>query len=128
RRIRPGGVAVPLGRHRRPASRQPERLMALDSLPAFLEAIERSGELVRITRPVRTSLEIAEIAGRVMKSPGGGPALLFTQPVRDDGSVSSVPVAINLFGSRQRMSLALGVTRLDDIGDRIAEMLDLKMP
>lgn len=102
--------------------------MALDSLPAFLEAIERSGELVRITRPVRTSLEIAEIADRVMKSPGGGPALLFTQPVRDDGSVSSVPVAINLFGSRQRMSLALGVTRLDDIGDRIAEMLDLKMP
>lgn len=102
--------------------------MSLDSLTAFLEAIERAGELVRIRRPVRTHLEIAEIADRVMKSPGGGPALLFEQPVQDDGTTSSVPVAINLFGSQRRMAIALGVDRIDEHGDRIAEMVDLKMP
>lgn len=102
--------------------------MTLDALPEFLAAIDRAGELVRIDRPVRTRLEIAEIADRVMKSPGGGPALLFTQPVTDRGGVSPIPVAINLFGSRRRMELALGVDRLDAIGDRIAEMLDLKVP
>lgn len=102
--------------------------MTLDTLPEFLAAIDRIGELVRIDRPVRTHLEIAEIADRVMKSPDGGPALLFTRPVQDDGRESAIPVAINLFGSRRRMQLALGVERLDDIGDRIAEMLDLKVP
>jgi 4-hydroxy-3-polyprenylbenzoate decarboxylase len=102
--------------------------MSLDTLSQYLAAIDRIGELVRIDRPVRTHLEIAEIADRVMKSPDGGPALLFTRPVQDDGSESSIPVAINLFGSRRRMQLALGVDRLDDIGDRIAEMLELKVP
>lgn len=102
--------------------------MTLDSLRDFLEAITRAGELVRITRPVRTHLEIAEIADRVMKSPGGGPALLFERPVQDDGSESPIPVAINLFGSRRRMEIALGVSRLDEVGDRIADMLDLKVP
>lgn len=102
--------------------------MSLDSLPEFLDAIERAGELVRIRRPVRTHLEIAEIADRVMKSPGGGPALLFERPLLDDGRESEIPVAINLYGSRRRMALALGVERLDEVGDRIAEMLDLKVP
>ncbi len=102
--------------------------MSLDTLAEFLAAIERAGELVRIRRPVGTHLEIAEIADRVMKSKDGGPALLFERPVRPDGAESTIPVAINLYGSRRRMALALGVDRLDEIGDRIAEMLDLKVP
>ena len=102
--------------------------MSLDSLADFIAAIDRIGELVRISEPVRTHLEIAEIADRAMKSPGGGPALLFDQPVLPDGTVSDIPVAINLFGSKRRMGIALGVERLDDIGDRIAEMVNLKMP
>ena len=102
--------------------------MSLDSLPAFVDAIARLGELVRIEQPVRTHLEIAEIADRTMKLPGGGPALLFTQPVLDDGTTSPIPVLINAYGSRRRMELALGTDRLDAIGDRIAEMLELKVP
>ncbi|MGH7594071.1 MAG: UbiD family decarboxylase, partial [Gemmatimonadales bacterium] len=102
--------------------------MSLDSLPEFIAAIERVGELVRVREPVRTHLEIAEIADRVMKSPGGGPALLFERPLLVDGSVSPIPVAINLFGSARRIALALGVERLDDIGDRIAELTNLKVP
>ncbi|HEV8149358.1 MAG TPA: menaquinone biosynthesis decarboxylase [Gemmatimonadales bacterium] len=102
--------------------------MALNSLPEFIEAIERIGELVRVRDPVSTRLEIAEIADRCMKSANGGPALLFEQPVLEDGSISPIPVAINLFGSLSRICLALGVERLDDIGGRISELLELKVP
>lgn len=102
--------------------------MSLDHLAAWLARLEAAGELVRIGRPVSVVHEITEIADRCMKSPGGGPALLFTRPVLADGRISPVPVAINLFGSVRRMSLALGVEDLDQIGARIAELLALKPP
>ena len=102
--------------------------MTLDSLPQFIAAIDAIGELVRITEPVRTHLEIAEIADRAMKSPNGGPALLFERPVLPDGRTSDIPVAINLFGSERRICLALGVERLDEIGARISELVNLKVP
>jgi len=102
--------------------------MAIDSLGEFIDAIEREGELVRVREPVATRLEIAEIADRCMKSKGGGPALLFEQPVLENGAVSSIPVAINLFGSARRICLALGVERLDEIAARISELLELKVP
>ena len=102
--------------------------MALDSLREFVAAIEKAGELVRIKHPVRTRLEVAEIADRVMKSPNGGPALLFENPIADSGASHPIPVGINLFGSMRRMCLGLGVERLDDIGGRISELLNLKVP
>jgi 4-hydroxy-3-polyprenylbenzoate decarboxylase len=102
--------------------------MTLDSLSDFIAAIDRAGELVRISQPVKARLEIAEIADRCMKFPGGGPALLFEQVMLDDGTRSEFPVAINLYGSMTRMALALGVKRLDEIGERISEMLELKVP
>ena len=70
--------------------------MSLDSTREFIAAIDQVGELVRITQPVRAKLEVAEIADRCMKSPGGGPALLFEHVLLDDGSRSAYPVAINL--------------------------------
>ncbi len=102
--------------------------MAIDNLRDFITAIDDIGELVRVREPVRARLEIAEIADRVMKSPGGGPALLFEHVLLDDGSRSPHPVAINLFGSMRRMELSLGVARLDDVGARISELLELKVP
>ena len=51
--------------------------MPPDNLREFLQAIDEAGELVRVAQPLRARLEIAEIADRCMKSPGGGPALLF---------------------------------------------------
>src|SRR5262245_54476705 len=63
-----------------------------------------------------------------MKSPGGGPALLFDQPILADGRTSDMPVAINLFGSMRRIGLALGVEQLDEIGERIASLMKLKAP
>ena len=102
--------------------------MTLDTLSEFIEAIDRAGELVRITQPVSVHLEITEIADRVSKQPNGGKALLFEHPVLRDGSRSTWPVAINLFGSMRRMSLALGVDELDSIGSRITQLMDLKVP
>ncbi len=102
--------------------------MSLDTLPQFLEAIDAIGELRRITQPVRVELELCEIADRVMKQPGGGPALLFEHPVLADGSRSAYPVAINLFGSMTRMALSVGVRSLDEHGARITQLLDLKVP
>ena len=102
--------------------------MAIDSLTEFVQVLERAGELRRITHPVSVHLELCEIADRVMKLPGGGPALLFEHPVLRDGSRSAYPVAINLFGSMRRMAMAVGVDRLDDHGRRITELLDLKVP
>ena len=102
--------------------------MSLDNISQFLSAIDRAGELARVAEPVKARLELAEIADRVMKQQGGGKALYFENVILDNGERSKYPVAINLFGSMRRISLALGVENLDDIGERITEMLDLKVP
>jgi 4-hydroxy-3-polyprenylbenzoate decarboxylase len=102
--------------------------VTVDTVEQFLAEIERLGELKRIRTPVSVDLEICEIADRVMKMPGGGPALLFEHVTLFDGSRSEYPVAINLFGSMRRMARSLGVDDLDEIGRRITEMMELKVP
>lgn len=102
--------------------------MTLDSLQEFISALHAAGELTRVRHPVAARLELCEIADRVMKMPGGGKALLFEHVVLDDGRRSPYPVAINLFGSKRRMAMALGVDRLDDIGARISELMKPQVP
>ena len=102
--------------------------MALDNLRAFVQAIDDAGDLVRVEQPVSVDKEITEVADRCMKSARGGPALLFTKPTLTSGGPSRYPVAINLFGSERRMSLALGVDCLDHVGARISELVALKVP
>jgi 4-hydroxy-3-polyprenylbenzoate decarboxylase len=102
--------------------------MTIDTVGQFIAELERAGELKRISQPVSADLELCEIADRVMKMPGGGPALLFENVTLADGSRSAYSVAINLFGSMRRMSMSLGVERLDEIGERIAQMMELKVP
>ncbi|HMC53794.1 MAG TPA: menaquinone biosynthesis decarboxylase [Gemmatimonadaceae bacterium] len=102
--------------------------MTIDTLAAFVQQLESAGELVRVREPVSLNLEMTEIADRVMKSPGGGPALLFERPTLVNGQPSAFPVAINLFGSMRRTAIAFGVKQLDDIGARIEELLRTKPP
>ncbi len=97
--------------------------MAIDHFRAFIGALEGAGELVRIREPLSVALEITEVADRVMKQPGGGPALLFERPLLHDGSPSELPVAINAFGSWKRMAMALGVDDVTEHADRIAELM-----
>src|SRR2546430_4823579 len=101
--------------------------MAYRSFGQFLEALEQAGELKRVALPVDTNLLIAEWADREMKSPGGGKALLFEQPIVD-GKKSAFPVAINTMGSRPRMALALGVADIEDIAQEIQLILKAKPP
>ncbi len=102
--------------------------MSIESLRDFIAALDEAGELVRVRESVSVDREITEIADRCMKSPGGGPALLFERPVLPGGAPSRFPVAINLFGSMRRMAMALDTPSLDDIGARITELLRTEVP
>jgi 4-hydroxy-3-polyprenylbenzoate decarboxylase len=102
--------------------------VAFDTLSEFVAALDAAGELVRIKEPVSVNLEMCEIADRTMKMPGGGPALLFERPVLMNGTPSKYPVGINLFGSMKRMTMSLEAESLDAIGDRITELLAMKVP
>src|SRR2546425_9139428 len=101
--------------------------MAYRSFGQFIEALEKAGELKRVALPVDTDLLISEWADREMKSPGGGKALLFEQPIVD-GKASVFPVAINTMGSRRRMAMALGVADVGDIAQEIQLILKAKPP
>src|SRR5881296_1050377 len=101
--------------------------MAYRSFQQFLDALERAGELKRVALPVDTDLLIAEWADREMKSPAGGKALLFVQPIVD-GNVSKFPVAINTMGSRKRIAMALGRESIDEIAQEIQLILKAKPP
>src|SRR4029453_6621105 len=101
--------------------------MAYRSFRSFLDALEKAGELTRVAIPVDTNLLIAEWADREMKSPGGGKALLYEQPV-SDGKKIEFPVAINTMGSRRRMALALQVPDIEDVAREIQLILKAKPP
>jgi len=101
--------------------------MAYRSFRHFLETLEQAGELTPVADPVDTNLLIAEWADREMKSPGGGKALLFEQPVVD-GKISKFPVAINTMGSRKRIAMALGRESIDQIAQEIQLILKAKPP
>ena len=97
--------------------------MAYASFQEFLTRLEREDELRKVKEPVSPYLEITEVADRVMKSPGGGKALLFERPTGYD-----IPVAINCFGSRKRMSMALGVEDFEEIAAEIEDLLKPEVP
>src|SRR3984893_1674078 len=101
--------------------------MAYRSFRNFLETLEQAGELTRVADQVDTDLLISEWADREMKSPGGGKALLFEQPLVE-GRVSKFPVAINTMGSRKRIAMALGRESVDEIAQEIQLILKAKPP
>ena len=90
-------------------------------LREWIALLEKEGELVRISAEVDPDLEITEIVDRVVKS--GGPALLFENP-----KGAKHPLLINQFGTEKRMCLAFGVEKLDDLADKLGEILELQPP
>jgi 4-hydroxy-3-polyprenylbenzoate decarboxylase len=101
--------------------------MAYRSFAQFIDALDKAGELKRVSIPVETDLLIAEWADREMKSPDGGKALLFEQPVVD-GKIAKFPVAINTMGSRRRIAMALGRESVDEIAQEVQLILKAKPP
>ncbi len=89
--------------------------------------LDRAGELVRVSAPVATELEISAWAEREMKKPGGGKALLFEKPTVN-GVVSSMPLAVNTLGSERRMALSLGLGKIEELAEEMRLILKAKPP
>ena len=94
--------------------------MPYQSLRDFMDALEKSGRLVRVTEPVSPNLEMTEIQTRLLAE--GGPAVLFENVVGDDGKKYDMPVLVNLFGTVDRV--AAGMNRkpeeLREVGETLA--------
>jgi 4-hydroxy-3-polyprenylbenzoate decarboxylase len=89
--------------------------MPYSGLSAFIDSLEKAGELVRINTYTDPLLEITEITDRVTKS--GGKALLF------ENNGTKFPLLINTYASDKRMALALGKHDLAKAADEISEMI-----
>ena len=95
--------------------------MAYHDLRAFIAKLEREKELRRISAEVDPVLEITEITDRVTRA--GGPALLFEHP-----KGSRVPLLINMLGSERRINLAFEVSHVEEVANRIRELLEMQPP
>ncbi len=82
-----------------------EYFMSFRDLTQFLEFLEKNGQLKRISIAVQADLEITEISRRSLVQ--GGPALLFENVIKCDGTKSSFPVLTNLYASLERISMGL---------------------
>ena len=83
------------------------------NLRDFLNALRNAGEIKTIRKKVSPEIEISVYTDAESKSEGGGKGLFF-----ENVEGSDFPVATNIFGSSRRICMALGVDKLDDLGDR----------
>ena len=90
------------------------------SLRDFIARLEAAGRLRRIAAPVSPELEVTEIHRRVLQA--GGPALLFENLRRADGSPWGMPALANLFGTVERVAWGMGrePEGLREIGETLA--------
>ena len=98
--------------------------MKYKDLRDFIALLEQKGLLKRISQPIDPNLEMTEIADRTLK--GGGPALLFENPIGYD-----MPVLANLFGTTERVALGMGqkdVTALRDVGTWLSYLKEPEPP
>lgn len=94
--------------------------MAYESLRDYLSFLEGKGALARVSNPVSPKHEITEIQTRLLAE--DGPAVLFENAVREDGTPFDVPVLANLFGTVERVAWAMGreVDGLRALGEMLA--------
>ena len=95
--------------------------MAFRDLREFIAELERRGLLRRIQTEVDAELEITEITDRVSKAEGAKNVALLFENVKG----YSTPVLMNAFGSMERMAIAFGVEKVDDVAEEIRELLRL---
>ena len=95
--------------------------MAWRDLREYLLNLRDSDELVRISHPVDCYLEAGCIADKLVKK--GGPAIIFDQPRLANGEISKFPLAMNLFGTRERTNKALGVKDPKEIGETMVGLM-----
>lgn len=89
-------------------------------LQEYIEHLKKIGDVDIIKAEVDPDLEITEIAERVVKE--GGPALIF-----ENVKGASFPLAINLFGTEERVDLALG-RKPRDVGEELVDLFNKLNP
>ena len=95
--------------------------MKWGNMARYIRELEARNDLLRISNPVDVKFEAGCIADYLVKN--GGPAVIFDQPRLADGSISKYSLAMNLFGTRERTNLALGVKEPREIGDRMVALM-----
>ncbi len=98
--------------------------MKYRDLREFMAGLEQRQLLKRINIPVSPHLEMTEICDRTLRA--GGPALLFENPTGHN-----MPVLANLFGTVDRVALAMGQTdpnALRDVGRLLAYLKEPEPP
>ena len=93
--------------------------MPYGSLRDFIAHLERENQLVRVSVPVSPVLDMTEIQTRLLAEKG--PAVLFENPIKDDGTPYGIPVLVNLFGTVERV--AMGIERTSDQLRQVGETL-----
>ncbi|HWY14048.1 MAG TPA: UbiD family decarboxylase [Rhizomicrobium sp.] len=108
--------------------------MTYRSLRDFIAKLEAERELVRVSEPVSTVLEMTEIQTRLIAE--GGPAVLFENVTKADGAHSDSPVLVNLFGTVKRVAMGVtmgGIERSDasalrEVGEVLATLRQPEPP
>jgi 4-hydroxy-3-polyprenylbenzoate decarboxylase len=98
--------------------------MKYSDLRDFLAKLEKIGELNRIRAEISPNLEITEICERLLRT--AGPALLFERP-----KGYRIPVVANLFGTQERVALAMGLdstAELRVVGELLANLKEPEPP
>jgi 4-hydroxy-3-polyprenylbenzoate decarboxylase len=96
----------------------------MNNLRDFIALLEERNQLARIQLPISPILEITEITDRVSKAPlDKNKALLF-----ENVPGFEMPVLINAFGSPQRMAWALGLDDLEQLNQKLGEVIDPRLP
>jgi 4-hydroxy-3-polyprenylbenzoate decarboxylase len=98
--------------------------MKYRDLRDFIDGLEATAELRRVSVAVSPRLEMTALSDRVLRE--GGPALLFEHPTGHD-----VPVLANLFGTPRRVALGMGaddVAELRPIGQLLATLREPEPP
>lgn len=98
--------------------------MKFDDLRDFISQLETKGLLKRISHEIDPLLEMTEISDRTLRA--GGPALLFENPKGYD-----TPVLTNLFGTTERVAMAMGkehVGQLREVGEWLAYLKEPEPP
>lgn len=98
--------------------------MKYNDLREFISGLEEKKLLKRIREEISPNLEMTEISDRVLRAKG--PALLFEKVPN-----TRIPVLTNLFGTEERVALAMGeseVSALRDIGKLLAFLKEPEPP
>ncbi|MCP4250372.1 MAG: menaquinone biosynthesis decarboxylase [bacterium] len=113
--------------------------MPYPDLQSFLTGLEQRGQLARVSAEVDPILELSQITDRVSKMPAAGDAPPpATDPVHgtrggralifENVKGSELPLAINVYGSYERMRLALGCDDFEELAGRVQQMIKPEMP